>query len=203
MRNPLKTQISLLFEKIIPEMKEGADTVQTIYEKFKAIDFDFEPVQPNPLPVWDYRQQVKELAPAGLLSDCANVADDYWEKVDWLRNPNYVNDESLGRFRNWYGYMLYVGGAGMVKSSEFALGMLVISPDCLYPAHNHLAKELYVPISGRAEWWNEEGEWEIKEPGTPIYHRSWLSHATRTLDEPLLAFFAWLGDSNQHATINK
>ncbi len=203
MTQQLQKTINRLFADTVERMDEGADVVQTISEIFASIDLTWSPANPDPLPAWDYRHAVVENAPAGNLSAVAQAVDADWQTVNWHRNPNYINDESLGRFRNWYGYNLYVGSFGMVKNLEIAVGMILISPDCLYPPHNHLAAEIYVPISGRAEWWSAESDWQIQEPGTPIYHRPWLSHGTRTLDEPLLALFGWLGDTSQHATINR
>ena len=203
MTQELQNALNQIFLDVIPKLEEGADTVQTIQQTLMSLELIFEPVKPEPLPAWDYRQEVIDNAPSGIRGDLVEQVDATWERVGWHRNPNYINDESLGRFRTWYGYNLYVGSFGMVKNTEIAVGMLLISPNCLYPSHDHAASEIYVPISGRAEWWNAESDWQIHEPGTPIYHRPWLPHATRTLDEPLLALFGWLGNTSEHATINK
>ncbi|MFT5194572.1 MAG: hypothetical protein ACI9EW_002127 [Cellvibrionaceae bacterium] len=202
MTQALQQAINRTLLDAIPKMKEGAATVQSIHEKFNALNLMFEPASPEPLPAWQYRQTVLQNSLAGPLADLAQIIDAYWECTDWFRNPNYIHDKSLGRFRNGYGYNQYVGDSGMVKSSEIAIGIMLISPDCVYPAHDHLAEEIYIPISGRAEWWTAENDWQIREPGTPIFHRSWLPHATRTLKEPLLALYGWLGDSAKHATIS-
>lgn len=199
----LKQTINHVLLDAIPKMTEGAATVQKIQEKFNEIDLVFEPAQTEPIPAWRNRPTVIENSPAGSLAELAQAVDELWEMTDWHRNPNYINDESLGRFRNWYGYNQYVGSLGMAKSSEIAIGVILISPNCTYPAHDHLAEEIYIPISGRAEWWTAESDWQIQEPATPIFHRPWLPHGTRTLDEPLLALFGWLGDSSNHATINR
>ncbi len=199
----LQEKINEVFQESVSRLDEGGEVVEEIRQKFMAFDWDWPAADPRPLPAWDYRADVLTNAPAGLLSELAHEVDGHWETVDWYRNPNYIHDESLGRFRTWYGYNLYVGSFGMIKKRDIAVGMLLISPDCLYPAHNHLAAEIYVPISGRAEWWTEESDWQIQEPGTPIYHRPWLKHGTRTLDEPLLALFGWLGDTSKHATISR
>lgn len=202
MTQALQQAISCVFLDAIPKLQEGAATAQAIQDKFAAITLEFEPASPKPIPAWQYRSTVLQNSPAGPLADLGRAVDTLWKKTDWFRNPNYIHDESLGRFRNWYGYNQYVGSLGMVKSSEIAIGMILISPNCIYPAHNHLAEEIYIPISGRAEWWTAESDWQIREPGTPIFHRAWLPHGTRTLDEPLLALYGWLGDSAKHAQIN-
>lgn len=199
----LQQAINKTLLDVIPKMTEGAETVKKIQQQFSAIKLEFEPATPQPLPAWQYRPAVLQNTPAGPLVELAHAVDALWEKTNWHRNPNYIHDESLGRFRNWYGYNLYVGSFGMVKNTEIAVGMILISPDCVYPAHNHLAEEIYIPISGRAEWWTAESDWQIQEPGTPIFHRPWLSHGTRTLDEPLLALYGWLGDSGNHARIKR
>ena len=199
----LQEKFNEVFQESVSRLDEGSEVVEEIRQKFMAFAWDWPAAKPDPLPAWKYREQVVANAPDGLLSELAQEVDTNWETVDWHRNPNYTSDESLGRFRNWYGYNLYVGSFGMIENREIAVGMLLISPNCLYPSHNHLAAEIYVPISGRAEWWTEEKDWQIQEPGTPIYHRPWLKHGTRTLDEPLLALFGWLGNSSNHATIDQ
>ena len=199
----LQEKFNEVFQESVSRLDEGGEVVEEIRQKFMAFDWDWPAATPARLPAWDYRAEVLANAPDGLMTELAEEVDTHWETVEWHRNPNYIHDESLGRFRNWYGYNLYVGSFGMIKRQEIALGMILISPDCLYPAHNHLAAEIYVPISGRAEWWTEESDWQIQEPGTPIYHRPWLKHGTRTLDEPLLALFGWLGDTSMHATISR
>ncbi len=199
----LQENINEVFQESVSRLEEGGEVVEEIRQKLMAFAWDWPPASPQPLPAWQYRQEVLERAPSGLMGELAQEVDQHWETVDWYRNPNYINDESLGRFREWYGYNLYVGSFGMIKHTEIAVGMLLISPNCLYPSHNHEAAEIYVPISGRAEWWTEESDWQIQEPGTPIYHRPWLKHGTRTLDEPLLALFGWLGNTSNHATISR
>ena len=47
---------------------------------------------------------------------------------------------------------------------------------------------------GTAEWRRGDAPWVRRPPGAVILHRSQIGHAMRSLDEPLLALYAWHGD---------
>jgi hypothetical protein len=68
-----------------------------------------------------------------------------------------------------------------------------MAPRTLYPNHFHSAVELYLVLGGRAEWRCGAEPWARRPPGAFILHPSRIGHAMRTLDEPLLALFAWHG----------
>ena len=79
-------------------------------------------------------------------------------------------------------------------SAEVAFGAYLQFPDTWYPRHWHAAEELYFILSGTALWTRDGVSAEPAPPGTLIRHASFERHATRTLAEPLLAFWVWLGD---------
>ncbi|MSP84124.1 MAG: cupin domain-containing protein, partial [Alphaproteobacteria bacterium] len=68
----------------------------------------------------------------------------------------------------------------------------IMAPGVTYPAHRHMAFEIYYVIAGRAHWQRGDEPWTLREPGTFIVHQSMQSHAMRTGTEPLLAAAMWL-----------
>jgi len=105
----------------------------------------------------------------------------------------YTADEMTRDFLDNYGWTEVLGLHGPRHSERVACGFLLLGPRTHYPRHQHAAEELYVPLSGRAEWQQGDRLWRRHEPGTVIQHRSEEAHAMRTQDEPLLAIYLWRG----------
>jgi mannose-6-phosphate isomerase-like protein (cupin superfamily) len=72
-------------------------------------------------------------------------------------------------------------------------GFTLIAPATFYPLHAHPAIELYLVISGHAQWTTPEAE-RIVPPGEFVLHGVNQPHAMRTFAEPLLALYGWRGD---------
>lgn len=119
----------------------------------------------------------------------------------WVQNPNYVAAPPDPNFLRNYGYVVLAGPGGLVETQNLALGFLMLGPGTHYPTHRHPAVELYIVVSGRAEWRKAEDPWRIEPPGSVIRHETMVPHATRTLSEPLLAVYLWQGDLKTHARI--
>lgn len=86
------------------------------------------------------------------------------------------------------------GPDGMVYCDNCRFGLLLQSPDSLYPEHRHAAEELYLVLSGTAQWGTEQVDTELRPPGSLIHHAPWQPHAIRTLSTPLLVLWGWTGD---------
>jgi hypothetical protein len=72
-------------------------------------------------------------------------------------------------------------------------GFTLMAPETFYPLHAHPAIELYLVISGHAQWTTPEAE-RIVPPGAFVLHRSGQPHAMCTFAAPLLALYGWRGD---------
>jgi hypothetical protein len=91
-------------------------------------------------------------------------------------------------------YAELVGPEGPVVSAKCRFGLYLQAPDCLYPPHSHAAEELYLLISGSAEWQLDDSN-PFTPPGSGlVHHLPWQKHAMRTGASSLLALWAWLGD---------
>jgi len=96
-----------------------------------------------------------------------------------------------GAFLDNYGWSEILGGCGPLASERLACGFLMLGPSTLYPRHRHEAEEIYVPLSGTADWQQGDAVWRERTPGTPIHHARDEPHAMRTGASPLLALYVW------------
>ncbi len=97
-------------------------------------------------------------------------------------------------FRGRYTVTKIIGPDGMIPAADFRFGTFLQYPDTWYPIHHHAAEELYFILSGTAKWTRDGVDGQPEPPGMLIHHASHERHATRTLGEPLLALWVWLGD---------
>lgn len=96
-------------------------------------------------------------------------------------------------FLQGYGWSEFIGLRGPVASERIACGVLLLGPGVTYPPHQHQAEEVYLPISGVADWQRGDAEFACVPVGQAIYHHSWMPHAMRTGVEPLAALYLWRG----------
>jgi hypothetical protein len=128
--------------------------------------------------------------------------------LDWRQT--YTVAEVGAQFLDNYGWAEILGpgtraaAAAAAGTPQISCGVLVLGPDTLYPPHCHEAEEIYLPLSGTAEW--RQGSagavWRQRSPGTLIHHSSEELHAMRTGDHPLLAMYLWRSvDLHQEARL--
>ena len=103
----------------------------------------------------------------------------------------YTADEVGDEFLNNYAYTEVIGPTAALASGKFACGFLLLGADVLYPRHRHEAREIYVPLSGTAQWQQADALWRERAPGSIIHHATDEPHAMRTGDDPLLALYLW------------
>jgi quercetin dioxygenase-like cupin family protein len=85
-----------------------------------------------------------------------------------------------------------IGPVAPFRSDSVCLGLTLIGPGTLYPAHHHPATELYFVLAGTAKWELDEVS-NDKAPGSFILHPSQAVHAMQTYSESLLAIYTWSG----------
>ncbi|MEO8243916.1 MAG: dimethylsulfonioproprionate lyase family protein [bacterium] len=96
-------------------------------------------------------------------------------------------------FLDEYGWSEFVGLRGPVASERIACGVLLLGPGVIYPAHAHAAEEVYLPISGVAEWQRGDAGFASVPVGQAVHHAPWMPHAMRVGAEPLAALYLWRG----------
>lgn len=110
--------------------------------------------------------------------------------AEWREGPR---PGAPAGFDGGYAYVALVGPDGQIPSSECRLGLYLQRPGLHYPPHAHDAEELYLIVSGTADW--QAGDRRFKAvPGQLIHHAPAMPHVMATGEVPLLAIWAWLGD---------
>jgi mannose-6-phosphate isomerase-like protein (cupin superfamily) len=107
--------------------------------------------------------------------------------LHWRQNANYTDAGFLGG----YAFCELLGPSGHWRSQLLSLGLLLLGPRLTYPDHVHPATEIYVVLSGHAQWRQGGRSWQARAPASVITHASMEPHAMRTGDEPLLAAYLW------------
>jgi hypothetical protein len=121
----------------------------------------------------------------------------------WTQNPNYRRRPPSSDFLARYGYAQFAGPVdvpSLMTSERLALGVLMLGPGTVYPAHAHPAEEIYLPLTP-ARWQRGEESWRERRAGDLVHHPSGLVHATEAGKLPLLALYLWLGDLGTAAKI--
>ncbi len=150
------------------------------------------PAVPAAIPGLRHLPAAADLAPA-FSAPFALALKSAAPALTWRRSytPQIVEPE----FWDNYGWTELVGLTGPAPSERLACGVMLLGPGVTYPLHHHEAEEMYVPLSGIADWKMGKHAWEALPPGSVIQHPSNASHAMRTGDAALLALYLWRSDN--------
>ena len=91
----------------------------------------------------------------------------------------------------------------LLLSAVASVFLTVQAPHLLYPAHSHLAPELYCAVAGTADWQKGTGRYETQPAGAWMVHPPWASHSMQTRDDPLIALAIWTADLDSVAVIDE
>lgn len=157
-------------------------------------------IEPNALPVLRRLGESARLAESG--AELAAALLRHAPRLRW--GQTYAATDFGERFMENYGWVELVGTRGHFVHDRIAAGFLLLGPGIEYPDHHHVAEELYVPLTGGVGWRRGEGDFVERAGGEVIHHPSGISHAMRTGDTPLLAFYLWRGGPlDQKSTIGR
>jgi len=98
-----------------------------------------------------------------------------------------IGDDFMERF----GCFCIVGNNAPFASAALWAFMTYMPPGLDYPRHHHPAEELYLIVSGRADFMRDGAAPETLEAGSCVYHASNQPHAMRTTDQPALCLVFW------------
>jgi hypothetical protein len=157
-----------------------------------------DPCIARPLPVLDHLAAALKAASATELAGLAEVLRAALPDVVWSQNQGYVKQGLNTDFINGYAYAALSTPEGPIRRAAPLSGFILLAPGIHYPPHHHAPREVYLPMTC-ASWQLDSGDWFDVRPGQIIYHDSWQVHATRTLDEPFLAFVAWLDAADRNS----
>ena len=119
---------------------------------------------------------------------------------EWRQNPNYVRQPPSPEFLDGYGYAVIAGAGGLIPA-EIALGVLVLAPGLLYPAHAHPAEEVYLVLDPASRWWRDGQEWRQGLGGAAVHHPPNVAHAMQAGPTQLCAVYLWRGALEVNAAL--
>jgi len=122
-----------------------------------------------------------------LVTSLADKAD----RLHW--GQTYAASDFGQDFLDGYGWVELFGTRGHFANDVVAGGFLLLGPGISYPDHHHVAEEIYIPLTGGAQWRKGEGGFVRRAADEVIHHPSNVNHAMRTGPEPLLALYLWRG----------
>jgi hypothetical protein len=134
--------------------------------------------------------------------ELADALDRLSPAFTWRQNPNYVRRPPSRDFLPGYGYAVIAGPGGLVPAG-MAMGVLLLGPGILYPAHAHPAEEVYLVLDDASRWWRDGADWQSGLGGVAIHHPPNLAHAMQAGSVPLCALYLWRGDLATHAALTQ
>ena len=143
---------------------------------------------PSRLEVCDW---LDHLAPPAKTADLVAALVAAAPMLQWRQT--YTAVDFGADFLKKYGWTEFIGLRGPVPSPSLACGVLLLAPGLTYPSHAHQAEELYLPLSGVAEWQMGDADFATVRPGQVIHHAPWVPHAMRCGTEPMAALYLWRG----------
>lgn len=157
-----------------------------------------DPCERRPLPVLDHLQAALDAAKTYELAVLSKLFEAAQPNVVWSQNAGYLKQGLNADFLRGYAYAALSTPGGPIRRTAPLAGFILLAPGIHYPPHHHGPREVYLPMT-HARWQLDKGNWFDVEPGQLILHESWQVHATRTLDEPFLAFVAWLDPADRNS----
>lgn len=148
------------------------------------------PLAPHALPCLRHLVRAADMAP-GFARPLARLLVDRRKSLCW--GQTYTEADFGKAFIDNYGWLEVFGTRGHFVNDTVAGGILILGPDLVYPDHHHVAEEIYITLTGGAEWRMGAGAFRVSEAGEVVHHASNVSHAMRTGGDPLLALYLWRG----------
>ncbi|WP_413992405.1 dimethylsulfonioproprionate lyase family protein [Labrys okinawensis] len=146
---------------------------------------------PAPPPVVAWLETALSQAQVGPEAALAAAVSAFASELVWTFG--YPPDPRWPGLGSSVGFADIIGKSGLLAAADLVVGLTLLAPHTYYPLHAHPAVELYLVLSGTAEW-TAGPSVAIRPAGSLILHPAQLPHAMKTHDEPLLALFTWSGD---------
>lgn len=185
--------MTIIFEELLDQFRIFLATIEDErLHDFTAFDWSMPPraLEPKELPRSGLLDRTTELA-AATARPLAKFVADHRSGLHW--GQTYTAADFGQHFVDNYGWLEVFGTRGHFVNEAIAGGLLVLGPDIVYPDHHHKAEEIYIPLTGGAEWRKGDGDFVVRQGGEIIHHPSNVNHAMKTGAEPLLALYLWRG----------
>ncbi|RRH95810.1 transcriptional regulator [Mesorhizobium tamadayense] len=183
-----------VFDQLLDRFRGYLASVDSdlVVDAVARIDWDMpsRSLEPHPLGCLRRLDRIAEIAPQDARPLAQFVAD-HRDELRW--GQTYTAADFGQTFIDNYGWLEVFGTRGHFINDEVAAGLLILGPGIVYPDHHHIAEEIYIPLTGGAEWRMGEGGFQVRAAGEVVRHASNVNHAMRTGEEPLMALYIWRG----------
>lgn len=109
-------------------------------------------------------------------------------RLSWRRRK-VPHPSASANFAEGHGDARIVGPGGLERRTDVWLGVSLLAPHVRYPDHSHPPEENYLVMS-EGEFSQDGGPWFSPGVGGSFYNEPGITHAMRSLDDPLLAIWA-------------
>jgi mannose-6-phosphate isomerase-like protein (cupin superfamily) len=157
-------------------------------------------VTANYLPAADFLDAALEDAPRATRQLLSLFAQ-HRHELRW--EQSYRREDGLvpGAMLDGYGFAEIIGKRGPFVSERIRAGIGIWGPGIDYPVHYHRAEEIYIPLSGAAEFTLGDDKPVTRGAGDVVYVEPGLRHGFRTTDRCLAVYYLWqAGDLRQTST---
>ncbi|MEM9581161.1 MAG: dimethylsulfonioproprionate lyase family protein [Pseudomonadota bacterium] len=109
--------------------------------------------------------------------------------VQW--RETYKDTDIGADFMDRFGCYSVIGAGGPFTSDTLWVWVVYMPAGLDYPRHHHPGEELYIVISGEAEFRRDGAARETLREGDTVLHASNQPHATQTFAHPVLCLVIW------------
>jgi len=119
----------------------------------------------------------------------------HWEQ-SYKKEEDLVPDAMLAG----YGFAEIIGQQGPFVSERIRAGIGIWGPNIVYPVHKHQAEEVYIVLTGSAEFTVGAAEEIRHNAGDVVFVESGTPHGFRTTGQGLVVYYLWqAGDLRQQS----
>ncbi|MFO1210680.1 MAG: dimethylsulfonioproprionate lyase family protein [Amaricoccus sp.] len=108
--------------------------------------------------------------------------------LEWVRRASYEATASTN-FVDGHANAMILGPAGLENRRDVWLGASLLAPRVRYTDHSHAPEETYLVLAD-GEFRQDDGAWFTPGIGGSFYNVPFITHAMRSGDAPLFAFWA-------------
>ncbi|MFO1106076.1 MAG: dimethylsulfonioproprionate lyase family protein [Amaricoccus sp.] len=108
--------------------------------------------------------------------------------LEWVRRASW-DETASANFVDGHANTMILGPAGLENRRDVWLGASLLAPHVRYTDHAHAPEETYLVLS-EGEFRQGDGAWFAPGVGGSFYNVPFVTHAMRSGDAPLFAFWA-------------
>ena len=115
--------------------------------------------------------------------------------LEWVRRASF-DETASANFVDGHANAMILGPAGLENRRDVWFGVSLLAPHVRYTDHSHAPEETYLVLSV-GEFRQGDGDWFTPGVGGSFYNTPFITHAMRSGDRPLFAFWAlWPEESD-------